>query len=75
MVNTLTYYNTATITVLKSFIVQAQTNVKDAKANKNTENTDNIEMLLIFSFKQAENTDRAILNVRMSSSLILDIYE
>ncbi len=54
MVNTLTYYNTATITVLKSFIVQAQTNVKDAKANKNTENTENLEMFLIFSFKLAQ---------------------
>ncbi len=72
MVNTLTYYNTATLTVLKSFIVQAQTNVKDAKPNKNTEN---LEMLLIFSFKLAENTVRAIHKVRMRSLLILDIYE
>jgi hypothetical protein len=72
MANTLTYYNTATISALKSFIVQAQTNVKHAKANKNT---DNLEMLLIFSFKLAENTVRAILNVRMRSSLVLDVYE
>ncbi len=75
MANTLTYYNTAIISALKSFIAQAQTNVKDAKANKNTENTDNLEMLLIFSFKQAENTVRPTLKVKMRSPLILDIYE
>ncbi len=67
MANTLSHYNTATISALKSFIAQAQINVKDAKPNKNTEI---LEMLLIFSFKRAENTVRAILNVRMSSPLI-----